>query len=275
MFDVSIIMVSYKMKDDIDKCFNTLFKDFENSGLSVNVVVVDNDSRDGVKDFLKAKYPSVVCEALNNNGGFGRGQNIGIKSVDAKYYFILNPDVIFLQDKNIIKRMYDFMESHPKVGLLGPKILNTDGTLQYSCFRFPIFWQPLFSRTRFGKKGIGKKVCDKFLMKDFDHNGTAPVDWVMGSAMFARKAALDKVGLFDERFWMYAEDSDLCRRMWEAGWPIYYAHDIVIQHGHRRDSAKVPGIFNALIKNKLARVHLISWLKYMWKWRGNLKYYGH
>ena len=67
---------------------------------------------------------------------------------------------------------------------------------------------------------------------------------------------------------MYAEDSDWCRRMWEAYWPVYYVHDIVIKHAHGRGSAKVPGIFKALIKNKLARIHLSSWLKYMWKWRG-------
>ena len=95
----------------------------------------------------------------------------------------------------------------------------------------------------------------------------------MGSAMFARKEALGEVGLFDERFWMYYEDIDWCLRMWEAGWPVYYLHDIVIMHAHGRGSAKVPGVMKALLKNKLARVHLSSWLKFMWKWRGSSKYY--
>jgi len=89
----------------------------------------------------------------------------------------------------------------------------------------------------------------------------------MGSAMFVRNKAVKEVGLFDERYWMYAEDSDWCRRMWEMHWPVYYVHDIVVKHTHGRGSAKVPGIFKALLKNKLARVHLISWFKYMWKWR--------
>ncbi len=85
----------------------------------------------------------------------------------------------------------------------------------------------------------------------------------MGSAMIARKEATDEVGFFDDRYFMYMEDSDWCRKMWEAGWPVYYAHDIAIYHAHARESAKIPGIFKALVKNKLARIHLQSWIKYL------------
>ena len=111
-------------------------------------------------------------------------------------------------------------------------------------------------------------------MKDFHHNETRPVDWIMGSAMFVKDKAIEHVGVFDERFWMYYEDSDWCRRMWEAGWPVYYVSTITLEHVHGRGSAKVPGIAKALLTNQLARVHVSSWLKYMWKWRGNHRYYG-
>lgn len=165
------------------------------------------------------------------------------------------------------------MEAHPRIAIVGPKILYPDGSLQYSCYRFPTFWHPIFSRTQWGQKGMGKKMHEFLLMKDFDHNRTMPVDWIMGSAMFARGAAIKEVGVFDDRFWMYYEDSDWCRRMWEAGWAVYYVHNIKIEHVHNRDSAKIPGAFKALLKNNLARVHVVSWLKYMWKWRGNYRYY--
>lgn len=268
MKDVNIVIVNYKMKDDIAKCLVSLYQDIADCGLDINIVVVDNASGDGIEQMLKEKFPEVKVVIQPENVGFGKSQNAGIKSCPAKYYFALNPDTVFLSGQKIIKRMYDFMETHPKVGMVGPKIVYPDGSLQYSCYRFPSFWQPVFSRTKFGQGKFGTKINTNFLMKDFSHNETRPVDWIMGSAMFVRDEAVQKVGLFDDRYWMYAEDSDWCRRMWEAGWPVYYVHDIVIQHAHGRGSAKVPGIFNALIKNKLARVHLISWLKYMWKWRG-------
>jgi GT2 family glycosyltransferase len=85
---------------------------------------------------------------------------------------------------------------------------------------------------------------------------------------------VDKIGWFDDRYFMYLEDADWCRRMWEANWPVYYVHDIVIMHMHARGSSKVPGIFQALFKNKLARIHMMSWFKYLWKWRNNHKYYS-
>ena len=196
-----------------------------------------------------------------------------MSAVEASYYFVLNPDTEFPAGQNFLRKIFDFMEKNRRVGIAGPKILYPDGSLQYSCYRFPSFWQPVFSRTKLGQSGRGKAVADNFLMKDFDHNSTWPVDWVMGSAMFVRKTALDQVGGFDDRFWMYAEDSDWCRRMWEKGWAVYYVHDVHLRHAHGRASAKVPGVLNAMLRNRYARVHLWSWLKYFWKWRGNHKYY--
>lgn len=274
MYDINIVIVNYKMKDDINKCLSSLFADFADDKLNVHVVVVDNASGDGIEPWLRVAYPEVQCLQLQKNLGFGAAQNAGIKSASAKYQFVLNPDTYFFPGSHTLKKLYLWMETHPKIGMIGPKMLYPDGALQYSCYRFPTFWQPLFSRTKFGTAGQGKKINDYALMKDYDHNRTQPVDWLMGSAMFVRAALLDKVGLFDENFFMYYEDSDWCRRFWEHGFPVYYVHDIVIQHVHGRGSAKIPGVLNAVIKNKLARVHIISWLKYMWKWRGNYRFYA-
>lgn len=273
MKDINIVIVNYKMKNDIEKCLVSLYKDINNSGLDIAITVVDNNSGDGIDIFLKEKYPDIKCLMQSENVGFGKSQNRGIKEVEAKYYFALNPDTEFPEGQSVIKKMYDFMENHPKIGMIGPKIINLDGSLQYSCWRFPRSLQPLYQRTKFGQTKRGSKKVSHHHMKDFRHDETRPVDAIMGSAMFVRKEAIDKVGLFDERFWMYFEDIDWCLRMWEAHWPVYYVHDIVIRHAHGRGSAKVPGVFRALIKNKLARVHLLSWIKYMWKWKGNNKYY--
>ena len=149
--------------------------------------------------------------------------------------------------------------------------MNMDGSLQYSCYRFDlqsIMIKPLKQINWDKKYKWIQKYADRLIMKDFDHNETRPVDWVLGAAMVVRKEVVDQLGWFDERYFMYLEDCDWCRTMWENGWPVYYVHDIVIMHMHARESAKVPGIIKALFKNKLARIHLASWGKYLLKWRG-------
>ena len=102
-------------------------------------------------------------------------------------------------------------------------------------------------------------------------------DWIektQRNGPAGRRAGSGPAGFFDDRYFMYLEDCDWCHKLWEAGWPVYYVHDIIIHHKHMRDSARVQGAVKALIKNKLARTHLLSWLKYMWKWRSNHKYYA-
>lgn len=272
MFDVSVVIVNFNMKGQIDRCLASLFEDIRGENLSVDVVVVDNASTDGSRELLKEKYPQVRLLAQEKNIGFGAAQNIGLGSAEARYYLILNPDTYFFSGEKTVKKLFDFMEKESKIGIVGPKILYPDGSIQYSCYRFPSLWHPFFIRTSLANKK-GKKYQHYFSMKDYDHQETRPVDWLMGSALFVRGRALAEVGKFDEHFWMYYEDSDLCRRFWEKGWGVYYFPGVSIEHTHSRGSAAVPGIFSAFLKNKLARVHIASWLKYMWKWRGNTKFY--
>ncbi len=272
MFDICITLVNTKELSEIKHSLKTLLDDSKNSGLQIGTVIVDNATGEDVES-LKKDFSNLEVIIQEKNLGFGKSHNAAFKKVSAKYYFILNPDTEFPIGQDFLQKLYDFMESNPKIGIVGPKIIYPDSSLQYSCYRFPSFWQPFFSRTKWGKTGRGKEISDLFLMKDFDHNQTIPVDWVMGSAMFARNEAMKEVGGFDDRYFMYAEDSDWCRKMWEKGWAVYYLHSVYLKHVHGRASAKVPGIFSALIKNRYARVHLISWFKYFWKWRGNHKYY--
>jgi len=142
-------------------------------------------------------------------------------------------------------------------------------------FPFPFCVFPFaFCLFPFAPGGFAKKRAKRLLMHDFDLNKTQPVDWALGAALMVRREVIDEIGWFDERYFMYMEDCDWCHRMWDAGWPVYFFADAEIVHEHARDSAKVPGVVKALTKNKLARVHLASWLKYLWKWRGKQKYYG-
>ncbi len=277
MKDINIVFVNYKMKEDIAKAIDSLCKDLSGSAVDAQIIVVDNSANtDGIKDFLHVQFPEVKYLDGGGNVGFGKGCNVGFAHTPARYFCTLNPDTVIPENSHTIERVVRFMDGHPKIGMLGPKLLNTDGTIQESCYRFdlPSILIKPFKHISLDKKYKWiKKHTDKLMMRDFDHQETRPVDWVMGSAMVARKEAVDEVGWFDDRYFMYMEDCDWCHKMWEAGWPVYYVHDIVITHKLTRDSAKVPGVL-ALFKNKLARIHLASWLKYLWKWRINHKYYA-
>ncbi|MFH1789732.1 MAG: glycosyltransferase family 2 protein [bacterium] len=274
MFDINVVIVSYNSRNQVEKCLASMFVDLKESGLNVHVTVIDNCSNDNILWLLKLGYENIKFCVNKKNAGFARAQNRGLKAVDSKYHFILNPDTVFLPQQNVIKKMYDFMEQNKQAGIVGPKILYPDGSRQNSCYRFPKFMQPLYSRTFLGRIGKGKKEAENYFMEDFEHNNTVPVDWIMGAAMFVRSQALSHVGYFDERYWMYAEDSDLCRKMWENNWMVYYLHSASIKHEHGRGSASTQGIARSLIKNRLARAHLKSWLSYMWKWKSTRHYYS-
>lgn len=260
-------------RDDILRAIESLTSDLVGCQFSAKIVVTDNSNNaDGIKEALANKFPQVLYIGAGKNVGFGQGNTLGFKAAPAKYYFALNPDTIILRNSQTIRRIIEFMNARPKIGCIGPKLLNLDGSLQYTCYRFDfwsIFIKP-FKQLNWDKKfNWVKKYADRLIMKDFDHNETRPVDWVLGAAMVVRAEVVKDIGWLDKRYLVYLEDCDWCHTMWEAGWPVYYAHNIIIQHAHTRESAKIPGVINALFKNKAARVHLVSWFKYMLKWRGN------
>lgn len=278
MKDINIVFLNYLCKDDILQAIDSLVKDIESCPYTAHITVADNsENKDGIQEDLAKQFPSVTYVNTGGNIGFGRGNTVGFKSCEARYYFALNRDTIIPEHSRTIERLVKYMDDHPKIGCIGPKLLNMDGSLQYSCYRFDflsIVIKPLKQINWDMKYAWVRRFTDRLLMKDFDHNSTRPVDWVLGAAMVVRKEVVDTLGWFDDRYFMYLEDCDWCHTMWEAGFPVYYVHDIVILHRHARDSAKVPGIFKALFKNKLARIHMKSWLQYLWKWRGNYSSYG-
>lgn len=276
MKDINIVFVNYKMRDDILRAVESVVADTVDSPYSVQVTVADNSENcDNIREALLQKFPCVSYIDCGGNVGFGKGNTIGFQAEPARYYFALNRDTVIPRDTAVVRRIVEFMDAHPKIGCIGPKLLNMDGTLQYSCYRFDLpsmLIKPL-KQINFDKKYVWvKKHTDRLLMKDFDHKKTQPVDWVLGAAMVVRREVVDEIGWFDERYFMYLEDADWCRRMWDAGWPVYYVHDVEIHHAHARESAKVPGIFKALFKNKLARIHLESWVRFLWKWRLSYRY---
>jgi GT2 family glycosyltransferase len=253
--DVSVIIVTYNSRSDVEPCLEALKKQtmFDRT----EVIVVDNASTDGTPVMVRDRFPWVNLRVSRENVGFSRGVNVGIGEARGRYFVILNPDTVVRADA--IEKMCAFMEATPDAGVVGPKLVFHDGNLQYSCRRFYNWKVLLLRRTFFGKIFRNSKAVADHLMMDFDHESTRQVDWILGAAMMVRREAVQSVGSMDERFFLYFEDVDWCYRMKQKGWGVFYHPDAVIVHNYARDSAQS-------VINRSFFAHLASLIRYYEKW---------
>jgi len=258
--DLSIIILNYKTRGLLKECLKGI--KMVQPKLDYEIIVVDNASGDGTAQMMQENFPEIKFIASDKNLGYAKGNNLGIKVASGRYVMIMNPDIIVFSD--VLEKLVQFLDTRQDVGIVGPKLLNPDKSLQYSCYRFPDFWEPVYRRTPLGRFDFAKKKLDNYLMKDFDHNARREVDWLLGGCLLIRKKALDDVGFLDERYFAYFDDVDLCRSMWEKKWKVVYDPEISVIHFHRRESAE--GHWLGAIFKKVTRIHLASWLKYFKKW---------
>lgn len=259
--DLSIVIVNYNSKEKTLNCLASLFaSDLE--GITWEAIVVDNHSGEAIAEALKARYPRVRLIQSERNRGMGGGNNLGAKQATGEFLLVLNPDTRVLPEA--IRLMLFYLKAHGEAGAVGPKLLYPDGSLQYSCLHFPGLMMPFYRRTFLGR--FAKKQLERFLLLGFDHASIKDVDWLMGSCLLIRKELFDKLKGFDERFFMYFEDTDFCRRVWQSGAKVVYLPQAVVIHDHGRASAENPWYLAPLV-NQLSRIHLASWLKYLWKWK--------
>lgn len=256
--DVSIIILNYKAKELIKQQLKHFFT-FK-CALSYEVLVVDNHSEDGIAAFLRETYPDVQCLEAPDNRGYAAGNNIGLRACSGTYSLIVNPDIVL--NAELIEGLYHFMETNRVVGIAGPKLVNADGSLQPSCLRFPDVWLPLYRRTFFANTPWGKKWLARYFMEEYDHAEARDVDWLFGACLMVRTSALAKVGLLDERFFLYLEDTDWCRRFWKQGCEVWYVPAVSTVHLLGRSSEGAP---LSVFTNKTARIHLRSFFKYLVK----------
>ncbi len=261
--DLSIVILNYKNKNLTKELLKNITTELR-LPYQYEIIVVDNASYDGIKEIVEERFPQATFVESRTNGGFAAGNNLGIKRASGRYIMILNPDLAILSDA--IVRLYQYMEEHPRVGLAAPRLINADKSLQYSCTRFPDWRLPLYRRTFLGNTPAGKRWLDNYLMKDLDHFKDSLVPALFGACLIIRKSALDKVGLLDERYFMYMEDLDWSRRFWQAGYQVAYLGQAEVIHLHRRQSAQET--IAKTIFSRSARHHIISFIKYLIKFRG-------
>jgi hypothetical protein len=278
--DVSIVILNYKQRGLVKQCIKGIVS--SQPQLEYEIIVVDNASNDGTLEMVETvftppeehqltlpvapsmKIPPIITIQAERNGGFAIGNNLGIAKARGTYIMVINPDIAVVPGS--IEAMHLFMEQHSDIGILGPKLINPDGSVQHSCRRYPNFFTPLYRRTFFGHLPFARRSLDYYLMVDFDHVTSTDVDWLFGACLFIRTSVVEKVGAFDERFFMYFEDLDLCRRVWQAGYRVTYLVTITMVHYHQRLSAERSGLLGLLSHG--GRIHVASGIKYFAKYLG-------
>ncbi len=256
-----IALVNYKTTELLVKCLDSLKNQTIESDYSI--VVVDNDSQDGGVERLEREYPHVTVIANKTNNGYASAVNRAIRLCDSDYILLLNPDIEV--KPGAIDAMLRFMDDTFDVGIVGGKLLNPDGTLQYSCRTFYTLATILMRRTFLGKLFPNSNILTRHLMSDWDHHSLRDVDWMLGACLMIRRNALKDVGLMDERFFLYFEDVDWCYRMKKGDWRVCYLPEAEMVHHHQRQSAKGP-------INKTLLFHIMSMFHFYDKW-GNVFYF--
>jgi len=190
--------------------------------------VLDNASEDGSVEALEERFPDVRVIAQQHRAGFGANHNTVIRATSGRYVYVLNEDTT--SGDWDIGRMVAHLDANPRVAALGPRLVYPDGRLQDSAWRFPSPAVAALGLLTLGRAGV----------KQSGGRATRNVDWVMGAAVLLRREALDEVGLFDEEFFIYSEETDLCRRLRRAGWRTQYFPEVTVVHHESQFSAGIP-----------------------------------
>ena len=256
--DLSISIVSYNVKRLLGLCLESIKT--HTQGISYQVIVVDNGSRDGTVVMLAEKFPWVKVIANRNNQGFAAAQNKGLGMGRGRYLFSLDSDTYITEDA--FTSMVRFMDQHPAAGAAGAKLLSPDGVRQYSRRRFPPSIWPVFYRGSFLKNIIPPSAQVRYYeMSDIELDSETEVDWVYGGNIIFRRQALEQMGLFDERFFIYCEDIDISYRLQEHGWKRYFVPEARIFHYGQQGTRQIK------VRSYLRHVksYLTLFHKYDWK----------
>jgi N-acetylglucosaminyl-diphospho-decaprenol L-rhamnosyltransferase len=217
--DVSVVVVTWNALPWLEQCLESV--------RGREVVVVDHGSTDGTVAFVHERFPDVrVIE--QENKGMGGGNNAGMRAVDGRYFFLLNSDAWVVGDA--LDQLVEFADAHPEAAVVGPKLLNTDGTLQRSVRGEPTLWRLATEYLFIRKLAPRSKRLNPLYRGDFDHDRVAEVDWLFGPALLVRREAADAVGLFDEDFFMFSEEVDWMTRFRRAGWTVVFFPDAEVVH---------------------------------------------
>ncbi|MGR3294286.1 MAG: glycosyltransferase family 2 protein [Candidatus Scalindua sp.] len=227
MVDITFIIVNWNTRDILMDCLNSIYKTV--TDINYEIYVVDNNSTDGSQAAVKKKFPDVKLIENETNTGFGHANNQALRITQGRFAVLLNSDAVLKE--NSVKRLLAFMTSSPRAGIAGVQLLNEDGSRQNSIDNFPS------TETEILNKSILRIFFPgKYPSKNRIHENPIEVDSVIGACMMVRKEAMDEVGVFDEDYFIFLEETDWCFRMYKKGWKVYHVPDAEVFHlsGHSK-----------------------------------------
>jgi N-acetylglucosaminyl-diphospho-decaprenol L-rhamnosyltransferase len=211
---VSVVIVSYNVRAHLERCLAAF------AGHPHEVIVVDSASADGSAELVRSRFPDVRLIALDRNDGYGASANAGMKARAGEYFLVMNADAWPVDDA--VERLVSFADANPEIGVVGPRLLNPDGSLQPSFRGFPTLWRLATEYFFLRWLAPRSRLLNSFYGAGFDHSSTREAEFLMGAALLLRASAVDEVGGFDPRFFMFSEEVDLCYRMTSAGWRVTF-----------------------------------------------------
>ena len=248
MGDVSAVAVTLNGLPWIEQCLESL--------AGVETILVDHGSTDGTLERVRERFPAVQVLEQENHG-LGAGLNAGMLAAPARYHLLINSDAWLVE--NALERLVAFADAHEAAAVVAPRLRNPDGTLQRSVRGFPTLWRLATEYFFLRKLAPRSHAFNAYYAGDFDHGSARSVEWVMGSCFLVRRAAADQVGMFDEDFFLFSEETDWLYRFHQAGWAVWFTPDAEAvhvggaSHGGRMYVENVRGLVRWFAKHRGAR----------------------
>jgi N-acetylglucosaminyl-diphospho-decaprenol L-rhamnosyltransferase len=250
--ELSVIVASHNAREYIERCLDAL------SERGRDLIVVDSASSDGTAEFVRERFSNVQLVAMKQNRGYGAALNEGMAIADARYLLLMNGDA--WPTPGAIEKLLEFAEREPRAGVVGPTLLNPDGTLQPSVRGFPTRWRLATEYLFLRWFAPRSRALNAFYSAGFDHRSVRDAEFLVGAVLLVRREVLDEIGLFDTSFFMFNEEVDFCYRVREAGWRVVFYPGAEFVH--------VGGASTSLDWSRMYREQLRSHLRFLAKHRG-------
>ena len=234
---LSVVIVNWNVRDLLRQCLTSIYASWRPPPETIEVIVVDNASHDGSSEMVCHEFPQVTLIANRENLGFTAGNNQALRQARGRYVMLLNPDAEIVGQA--LTDLMAYMDAHPGVGVIAPKLLNADGSVQSSRRRFPTLATAFLESTVLQQWWADNRILRAYYMQDRSDDEIQQVDWSVGACLMVRREVIEQVGLLDEGFFMYSEEMDWCYRIKRAGWQIVYFPNAQVIHYGGQSSKQV------------------------------------
>jgi N-acetylglucosaminyl-diphospho-decaprenol L-rhamnosyltransferase len=263
MVELSIIIITWKMKDLIAALLRSIQE--HTTGISYEIIVVDNHSQDGTAELIQSEFPSARLIQNSANRGVAAARNQALRVANGRFVQLLDADMLLVE--NSLKVLFDFMLETPDAGISGCRLVSVDGQMHLNCRRFPTISAHFLRRLDFLRFARESKSLRMHTMSDWNHDEILKVDYLIGACQMIRRETLEEVGLLDEKIFYGPEDLDFCLRAHRLGWNVYYIPHTSITHYEQR-------ITKQKYFSTLSLKHLKGLMYLYWKYHGRFSFEG-